>query len=194
MGGLALTCGSFGWHSERPYTFIVLGLLILILGPLAILRTPTDVFPTIDIPVVSIIWNYTGLAPEEMANRIVSVTERIAHHHRRRHPAHRVAVAARRRRGQDGQSPGFAGRRARGEGGAGGSGPEAGRTVRGTVPTTLALLVFGVGCAGCAVGPDYSRPATPSRGVQGNAAGVEAGAPADDVRAAPGGSCSGIRR
>ena len=61
---------------KRPYTFIVLGLLILILGPLAILRTPTDVFPTIDIPVVSIIWNYTGLAPEEMANRIVSVTER----------------------------------------------------------------------------------------------------------------------
>ena len=41
---------------KRPYTFIVLGLLILILGPLAILRTPTDVFPTIDIPVVSIIW------------------------------------------------------------------------------------------------------------------------------------------
>ena len=61
---------------RRPYTFIVLGLLILILGPLAIVRTPTDVFPTIDIPVVSIIWNYTGLDPEEMANRIVSVTER----------------------------------------------------------------------------------------------------------------------
>ena len=61
---------------RRPYTFVVLAIVILILGPLAILRTPTDVFPTINIPVVSIIWNYTGLNPTEMANRIVSVTER----------------------------------------------------------------------------------------------------------------------
>src|SRR6516165_8677447 len=61
---------------RRPYTFVVLALLILILGPLTILRTPTDVFPNIDIPVVSIVWNYTGLNSEEMANRITSVTER----------------------------------------------------------------------------------------------------------------------
>ena len=61
---------------RRPYTFIVLAIAILILGPLAILRTPTDVFPTINIPVISIIWNYTGLNPTEMSNRIVSVTER----------------------------------------------------------------------------------------------------------------------
>jgi multidrug efflux pump subunit AcrB len=61
---------------RRPYTFIVLAIVILILGPLAILRTPTDIFPNINLPVVSIIWNYTGLSPEEMANRIVSITER----------------------------------------------------------------------------------------------------------------------
>ena len=61
---------------RRPYTFIVLAIVILILGPLAILRTPTDIFPNINLPVVSIIWNYTGLSPEEMANRIISITER----------------------------------------------------------------------------------------------------------------------
>src|ERR1700739_524316 len=61
---------------RRPYTFTVLALLILILGPIVILRTPTDVFPEINIPVVSIVWNYTGLSSEDMGNRIVSVTER----------------------------------------------------------------------------------------------------------------------
>src|SRR5580704_396480 len=61
---------------RRPYTFTVLALLILILGPLVILRTPTDVFPEINIPVVSIVWNYTGLSSEDMGNRITSVTER----------------------------------------------------------------------------------------------------------------------
>jgi multidrug efflux pump subunit AcrB len=61
---------------RRPYTFVVLALLILIIGPLTIYRTPTDVFPNIDIPVVSIVWNYTGLNSEDMSNRIVSVTER----------------------------------------------------------------------------------------------------------------------
>jgi multidrug efflux pump subunit AcrB len=54
----------------------VASILILILGALAIVRTPTDIFPNIDIPVVSIIWNYNGLVPEDMADRIVSVTER----------------------------------------------------------------------------------------------------------------------
>jgi multidrug efflux pump subunit AcrB len=61
---------------RRPYTFVVLSILILILGLLAILRTPTDIFPNINIPVVSIIWNYNGLQPQDMADRIVSITER----------------------------------------------------------------------------------------------------------------------
>jgi multidrug efflux pump subunit AcrB len=61
---------------DRPLTFIVLALLLLILGPLAILRTPTDIFPNIDIPVVSVVWQYTGLPAEEMNNRIVSGFER----------------------------------------------------------------------------------------------------------------------
>src|SRR5256714_1728088 len=61
---------------RRPYTFVVMSILILILGGLAIVRTPADIFPTIDIPVVSIIWNYNGLVPEDMADRIVSITER----------------------------------------------------------------------------------------------------------------------
>src|SRR5438477_7510946 len=61
---------------RRPYTFVVMSILIVIMGTLAIFRTPTDIFPNINIPVVSIIWNYNGLVPEDMADRIVSVTER----------------------------------------------------------------------------------------------------------------------
>lgn len=61
---------------SRPYTFIVLALMLLIIGPLAIMRTPTDIFPDINIPVVSVVWNYTGLPPDEMGNRITSVFER----------------------------------------------------------------------------------------------------------------------
>jgi multidrug efflux pump subunit AcrB len=61
---------------RRPYTFVVVAILIVILGALAIVRTPTDIFPNINIPVVSIIWTYNGLVPEDMADRIVSVTER----------------------------------------------------------------------------------------------------------------------
>jgi CzcA family heavy metal efflux pump len=61
---------------RRPYTFIVLALVILILGPLSILRTPTDVLPNINLPVVSIIWSYSGLSAEDMSSRIVTVTER----------------------------------------------------------------------------------------------------------------------
>src|SRR5713226_2409967 len=60
---------------RRPYTFVVLAILILILGTLAIFRTPTDIFPNINIPVVSIIWNYTGLSPTEMSNRIITLQE-----------------------------------------------------------------------------------------------------------------------
>jgi multidrug efflux pump subunit AcrB len=61
---------------RRPYTFVVVSILIVILGGLAIVRTPTDIFPNINIPVISIIWNYNGLVPEDMSDRIVSVTER----------------------------------------------------------------------------------------------------------------------
>jgi multidrug efflux pump subunit AcrB len=61
---------------RRPYTFVVLALLLLILGPIVILRTPTDIFPNIDIPVVSVLWNYQGFDPEQMSDRIVSLTER----------------------------------------------------------------------------------------------------------------------
>ena len=61
---------------HRPYTFVVLALLLLIVGPLAILRTPTDIFPNIDIPVVSVVWSYSGLAPQQMEQRIVSGYER----------------------------------------------------------------------------------------------------------------------
>jgi multidrug efflux pump subunit AcrB len=61
---------------RRPYTFVVLALLILMLGPLTIARTPTDIFPNIDIPVVTVVWNYGGLSADEMSNRIVSIYER----------------------------------------------------------------------------------------------------------------------
>src|SRR4030088_372277 len=61
---------------RRPYTFVVMSILILIMGGLAIVRTPTDIFPNIDIPVVSIIWTFNGLVPEDMSYRIVTVTER----------------------------------------------------------------------------------------------------------------------
>src|SRR5262245_19184426 len=61
---------------RRPYTFVVLGLLILGIGPLTISRTPTDIFPNIDIPVVTAIWTYSGLSAQEMADRIVSNYER----------------------------------------------------------------------------------------------------------------------
>ncbi len=61
---------------RRPYTFVVVSLLLLILGPIVILNTPTDIFPNINIPVVSIIWNYQGLNPDDMSNRIVFQTER----------------------------------------------------------------------------------------------------------------------
>jgi multidrug efflux pump subunit AcrB len=61
---------------NRPYTFVVLALLILGIGPLTIARTPTDIFPNIDIPVVSVIWNYGGLSAQDMADRIISNFER----------------------------------------------------------------------------------------------------------------------
>jgi multidrug efflux pump subunit AcrB len=61
---------------RRPYTFVVLSLLLLILAPIVIGRTPTDIFPNINIPIVSVIWNFTGMSPQEMAGRIVTNYER----------------------------------------------------------------------------------------------------------------------
>jgi len=61
---------------RRPYTFAVVALLLMILGPLAILRMPVDIFPNINIPVVTILWNYSGFSPDQMASRIVTLSER----------------------------------------------------------------------------------------------------------------------
>ncbi|HXZ23711.1 MAG TPA: efflux RND transporter permease subunit, partial [Methanomassiliicoccales archaeon] len=61
---------------ERPYTFLVLGLAILILSPVVISRTPTDIFPNVDIPVVAVAWQYTGLNPEELEGRLTTSYER----------------------------------------------------------------------------------------------------------------------
>jgi CzcA family heavy metal efflux pump len=61
---------------RRPYTFIVMALVILILTPITVVRTPTDIFPDIDIPVVSVVWFYTGMSPQDMADRIVANSER----------------------------------------------------------------------------------------------------------------------
>ncbi|AMM17895.1 RND transporter [Burkholderia sp. PAMC 28687] len=61
---------------KRPYTFIVMAIMILLATPFALLTTPVDVLPEINIPVVSIIWTYTGLSAEDMANRIAQVNER----------------------------------------------------------------------------------------------------------------------
>src|SRR6201996_9435066 len=62
---------------HRPYTFIVAALLILILSPVVLLRTPTDIFPNINIPVVSVAWNYTGLNPEDMEARVTTPFEKV---------------------------------------------------------------------------------------------------------------------
>jgi hypothetical protein len=64
---LALNC---------PYTFVVAAILIVVLTVVAIVRTPTAIFPDINIPVVSVVWGYTGLAPEEMERRLVTLYER----------------------------------------------------------------------------------------------------------------------
>src|SRR5246500_4031866 len=61
---------------RRPYTFVVMAIVILILTPITILRTPTDIFPEINIPVVSVVWFYTGMSPQDMADRIVANSER----------------------------------------------------------------------------------------------------------------------
>ncbi len=75
---------------DRPYTFIVLALLILIAAPVVILRTPTDIFPNINIPVVSIGWTYTGLNPEELEGPLDIAIRESTHHTRRQYPAYRL--------------------------------------------------------------------------------------------------------
>jgi CzcA family heavy metal efflux pump len=62
---------------SRPYTFIVLAIVILILGPLAAFNTPTDIFPSIRVPVIGVAWTYTNLSPQEMAARIITPYERV---------------------------------------------------------------------------------------------------------------------
>ena len=62
---------------NRPYTFIVFALLIFVLSPLIILRTPTDIFPNIDIPVISVAWTYTGLNPEDIEGRLTTPYEKV---------------------------------------------------------------------------------------------------------------------
>jgi CzcA family heavy metal efflux pump len=61
---------------RRPYTFVVASILILILGVVSIVRTPVDIFPNIDIPVIAVAWQYTGLSPEEMSGRVIYNYER----------------------------------------------------------------------------------------------------------------------
>src|SRR4051794_4382995 len=62
---------------DRPYTFIVMALMILIFGPLAAIRTPTDIFPNIGIPVIGVAFTYAGLSPSQMGGRIMAPYERI---------------------------------------------------------------------------------------------------------------------
>jgi multidrug efflux pump subunit AcrB len=61
----------------RPYTFVVMAILVMIFGVLSAVRTPTDIFPNIGIPVISVVWSYTGLPPDDMAGRIVAPYERV---------------------------------------------------------------------------------------------------------------------
>src|SRR2546421_12832093 len=61
---------------RRPYTFIVMALLIMIFGVASALRTPTDIFPDINIPVISVVFSYNGLPPDDMAGRVVTYYER----------------------------------------------------------------------------------------------------------------------
>jgi multidrug efflux pump subunit AcrB len=65
---------------RRPYTFVVMALVIIIMFFVTLFRTPVDIFPSIDIPVVSVVWFYTGMSPDDMANRIVANSERYHHH------------------------------------------------------------------------------------------------------------------
>ncbi len=61
---------------RRPYTFAVLALLLMVLGPIAVINMPTDIFPNVNIPVIAMVWQYTGFSPEQMADRITTLSER----------------------------------------------------------------------------------------------------------------------
>src|SRR4029077_15494184 len=61
---------------RRPYTFVVMALLIAILGGISIVTMPTDIFPYINIPVVGVIWSYNGISPDDMAKRVITLSER----------------------------------------------------------------------------------------------------------------------
>src|ERR1700712_3220098 len=78
---------------RRPYTFIVMAMLIVLMTPFALRNMATDIFPEINIPVISIIWNYNGLSAQEMGQRIADRAR--IDHDRQRHRTHRVAVAVR---------------------------------------------------------------------------------------------------
>src|ERR1700684_2284424 len=62
---------------DRPYTFVVLALLILLISPLVILRTSTDIFPTVNLPVIAVAWNYNGMNAEELEGRLTTVYEKV---------------------------------------------------------------------------------------------------------------------
>ena len=72
---------------RRPYTFVVMAMLIAILGVVSIVRMPTDIFPEIDIPVISVIFNYRGMSPDDMETRVVGNFERVLVYDRQRHRA-----------------------------------------------------------------------------------------------------------
>src|SRR6202451_2761947 len=76
LKGALLSMWSVKLALNRPYTFIILALLILIMSPVVILRPPTDIFPNINIPVVAIALQYTGLDPEEMEGRLTTPYEK----------------------------------------------------------------------------------------------------------------------
>ena len=86
---------------SRPYTFVVMAILIAILGGTAIVTMPVDIFPYIDIPIVSVLWVYTGLSPGGDGEARRHQFRAQPHFERQRHRAHRIAVLQRLRGGQD---------------------------------------------------------------------------------------------
>jgi hypothetical protein len=86
---------------RRPYTFVVMALLIIILTPVTILRTPVDIFPDINIPVVSVVWNYDGLSPQRDGGPDREQLRARIHGHGQRHRASGIAVVVWESRDQD---------------------------------------------------------------------------------------------
>src|SRR3954462_8375891 len=76
FGVLFMLLGAVRVALRRPYTFVVLALMLVIIGPLAAMRTPTDIFPDIRIPVIAVAWQSTGLPPDQMAGRISTLFQR----------------------------------------------------------------------------------------------------------------------